>query len=239
MPVPIDTYSLRACIAPIFLTILPLLLAINLWAPKSVSLEVLSGSTIVSIALSVLAAQLGRHGKTKEPGLWQSWGGPPTTRFLRHRDTQFNPIRRARCHKNLEKCIPEIHMPTAQEEIENPLAADQVYEMFTRYLIDRTRDKKRYPLIFKENVNYGFLRNLWGLKGVGIFISGLSLIGSGFYGCLQWVNHKTVAPEALIMGGLCLLAVLLWIFWVKPDTIRIPAEAYAERLLEFCENMNS
>lgn len=167
-----------------------------------------------------------------------SYDEPPTTQFLRHSDTQFNPIRRARCHKNLQANIPDLQLPTLEQEKNNPEHADNAYEACIRYLIGKTRNSAAYPLIYKENINYGFLRNLWGLKPFGVLISFVGLIVSAFYIRYEWINLVKFTTESVTVAILCLITLGIWIFWVSPKRVRVAAEAYAERLLEYCEQMD-
>ncbi|MDD5013762.1 MAG: hypothetical protein PHW73_01495 [Atribacterota bacterium] len=182
MNIQLDIYTIEARLCPVFLVILPVLISINLWAPETSKFQFGFSSIIFSLAISLFGAQFGRNwGKLKEIKLWKSWDGPPTTRFLRHRDMQFNSIRKMRCHGIFHDLIPNINIPTMEEEMSDPLKADQIYEACTRFLIAKTRDTKKFSLLYKENINYGFLRNLWGLKPLGIVLSLLSLVNCGYF----------------------------------------------------------
>ena len=237
MNIHLDTYTIEARLCPVFLVILPVLITINLWAPEPSKFQFGFSSIIFSLAISFFGAQFGRNwGKLKEIKLWKSWDGPPTTRFLRHRDMQFNSIRKMRCHGIFHDLIPYINIPTIEEEMSDPLKADQIYEACTRFLIAKTRDTKKFSLLYKENINYGFLRNLWGLKPLGIVLSSLSLINCGYFLWIEW-NNKKILPETIILTLIILCILILWVTWVRPAIVKIAAEAYAERLLECCENI--
>ena len=233
-----DSYTRYARIAPVFIVLLPLGISVAVWFPGEDILAKMSIMTLAPVLLAVLAAQFGRHwGKEKEKSLWQSWGGAPTTQFLRHRDTTFNPIIRARCHKKLQELLPDCAMPSSEMEERNPRRADQVYEVCTRFLRTQTRDKKRFPLVYKENIQYGFLRNLWGMKWLGLTFVLIGLIACGIRAWSIWEKLESIPLELVVGSLLCLACSVLWIFWISPDTIRIAANAYAERLLETCEQL--
>src|SRR5262249_34016597 len=124
---------------------------------------------------SVLLGQLGRHsGQRKELRLFELWGGTPTTERLRHNGAK-NPTVLDRTHKKL-KTLMRTTLPTVAEESADPAAADEVYEACIRFLRDETRDRGKFNLVFEENCNYGFCRNLWGLKPLGITVSVLGLV---------------------------------------------------------------
>jgi len=231
-----DSYTIQARVAPIFIVIFPLIIIFATIAPKALAFQTIAGSTIVSMAFSFLGAQFSRDlGKTKELKLWQDWGGAPTTQILRHRNIEYNSIRRDLIYNKLQPMIPEVVLPSPEFEKENPEKADQIYETFVRHLIIKTRDKKEYPLVFKENVNYGFLRNLWGLKAYGITISLIGIIISSVYAGFEWLTYKSVLTDFLIVFMLSSCYLLMWIFWMKPKRIKVAAFAYAERLFECCE----
>jgi hypothetical protein len=235
-----DEYNLKARVAPVFVVLIPAILATAAWAPEALSLKLGSLATAVSVGFSMLIAQFGRNsGKQKEQGLWDSWGGPPTTQLLRHQNTRFNQVLRQRYHSRLRELRADLRMPTAEEEARNPGAADQVYGAAPRYLIGGTRDTKKFPLIFKENVNYGFLRNLWGLKPFGLIVAGVGLSAC----TLQiWLVYRAGHLISASAGGGALISfalLLTWLFWVTPNTVSVAADAYAERLFEACEQLSA
>ena len=160
-----------------------------------------------------------------------------TTQMLRHRRTDGNPVMRQSYHACIERLFPDLNIPTSEEENANPQAADRVYEAATKKLIAATRDRDRFPLIYKENVSYGFRRNLWGLRPLGLILS----IGGAVICLVRWLlwTDPGTAPaqnvDWFLACGACLVMTILWVFWIKRSWVRIPAEAYAERLFESCE----
>jgi len=205
----LDTYNLRARVAPVFVVSIPAIFAIAACAPQALSLKLGSAATAVSIGLSMFVTQFGRNfGKRKEAALWESWGGPPTTQLMRHRNSQFNPVLRSRYHAHLQRLCQNIRIPTAEEEARDPNSADQIYSALTRFLIGATRDTKRFPLVFKENINYGFLRNLWGLKPFGLVISVLGASTCTFRLWIVYLDVRLILP-ASVVGLLISFALLL------------------------------
>lgn len=238
MNVKFDEYIVKARMFPVFIMLFPLFLALISFSSKIVSTFTIGRSLLVLLALSFVGAQFSREkGKKIEAGLWESWGGAPTAQLLRHSYTGFASMRRMRIHRVLQMMLPDIEIPTPEKEKKHPEFADQIYETCTRHIIARTRDTKRFPLIYKENINYGFLRNLLGIKPYGIIVSIISLfillLKIGF----EWVKDKQVSIELLIMAIVVLCVMMLWILWVKPERVKIAAFAYAERLFEYCETV--
>lgn len=232
---------------PVLLLILPIVLAICvlviiLAGDLNVFIR-LGGGALVgllsSFGLTSLLEQFGRdQGKNKEPQLWASWDGAPTTQMLRHRDTKMcNPTMRKRYHEKLRKLVPNMHLPTPEEEARDPAGADNVYEAYTRYLINQTRDTEKFPLIFEENINYGFRRNLWGMRPAGIAIALLGIAVALCATYLAWVRNDLLW---LVAMGTTLINICLAVWWVVRITVAwvfIPAKAYAERLLEACDSL--
>ena len=68
--------------------------------------------------------------------------------------------------------------PTEQEEEANLSWVDTKYEEAVTSLREATWDTSRFPLVFAENANYGFRRNLWGLKPIGALIAAVLVMVS-------------------------------------------------------------
>jgi hypothetical protein len=84
---------------------------------------------------------------------------------------------------------------------------------------------------FAENCNYGFRRNLWALKPLGLSIGALSIMAS-ISAILFGQGQMDVAVSAGLLNFLVLFA---WSRLIDGDWVRIAGDAYAERLLEACE----
>src|SRR5258708_1403854 len=158
-----DHYSFRARLQPALLTLLPAALGVFAWTgpgEKWVSaLWTLFGTAGGTYFLAMVARN---RGKQIEPALWRSWGGAPTTQLLRHSGSA-NPVMRERWHKYLSRLLSK-SFPTPEDETGDPVSADNLYAAGVKILIDKTRDTKAYPLVYKENVQYGFCRNLYAMR---------------------------------------------------------------------------
>jgi hypothetical protein len=230
-----DHYSFRARLQPALLTLLPAEIGIFAWTGPGVkwqsALWTLFGTLGGTFFLAILARNLG---KQIEPGLWLSWGGSPTTQLLRHAGPG-NPVLRERWHKFLSKLLGK-PLPTQAEELADPKAADEIYIAGVKLLINKTRDVKKFHLLYKENVQYGYCRNLYAMRLMGL---SFSLFGSA--ACLAAGLWNAHVGDPKIYPWVCLAADLIflawWVFVIKPAWVRVPAFAYAERLLESVENL--
>jgi hypothetical protein len=101
------------------------------------------------------------------------------------------------------------------------------YEAATRVLIQRTRDKEKHHVLFQELIDYGFRRNTWGLKIVGLSVLIASLVFSAILCVLKYrFTYNTLAT------GSFLLLLAGWTFVVTPDWVYRAANTYAERLFD-------
>ncbi|PKN30965.1 MAG: hypothetical protein CVU64_01025 [Deltaproteobacteria bacterium HGW-Deltaproteobacteria-21] len=231
----LDEYSVKARLRPALLIALPLLFATLSLFPAGIT----GLSTIVSLFVwagaSILLSQMGREwGKRKEPGLYADWGGQPSIRMLRHRDAANKRIL-ARYHAKLERLIPDVRIPTAEMEKDDPKGADDVYDACCAFLRAKTRDRKVFPLIFEENVNYGFRRNLWGMRPLGIIASLSGIVVIGTVVIVHYISDPSIPRLLCLYGIIDALLLLSWLLVFNKAWVKTAADAYASRLLEGCE----
>ncbi|MGP1385920.1 MAG: hypothetical protein ACTS2F_20340 [Thainema sp.] len=252
-----DDYNRKARLAPALLVSLPIALTIIAFFPN----HVWSWGGVVSLlawfGILKLLAQLARDmGKAKEEELYTVWGGKPTTSFLRYRNTR-NKINLARQHRKLF-ALTKQPMPNESEELANPDLADQIYDTCTQFLLSKTRDHSKFFLIYEENCNYGFRRNLLGMKSLGIITSSIGVFFIGAQ-CVYKIELLSIFAtwqiDSLVQAGAnlqfsncpplsiaCLLVsfflLITWLLWINSDWVKIAADAYAIRLLESSENLS-
>lgn len=233
-----DRYSLNARIYPVLILMLPIIvIGLSYSIEYKNYLQVLS-SLGVTAALTYFLSNLGRdRGKLKEPKLWDKWGGMPSVQLLSSNNNQIDKYTKTKYINKLMILSPIENLSdiaVVDNEFKN-----EIYRSWTKYLIAKTRDTKKYPLVFKELISYGFRRNLWGLKGLSIALLTLIILGNYLYqatnlGFSNFLNY----PIPFYMSELILFIILtVWIFWITENWIKIPAFAYAEKLLESIETL--
>lgn len=233
-----DPYERKARVTPGLLVVLPILVPLlcvyGSKHPMLTAVATLLGGCGGIYALGSVAR--GR-GKQLEEQLVKSWGGMPTTIALRHSDRFLDSVTKARYHQAIQSKLG-IEMPTSDDEATDPSKADDTYVGATKRLRELTRSNK--TLLLKENIAYGFHRNMLAMKPIGILTS---LIGFG-YGLFigkvinlssPFLNLAKIADLGLASGltlavSLALLAV--WIFYFNEPAVRRVGFAYAERLFE-------
>jgi hypothetical protein len=88
----LDPYELKARIAPGLILMLPFLAAATYAAPVLSSWSLFAAGSVCTLALLYgLSLVVRVRSKAIEPHLWDAWGGPPSTRFMRYRDSTFGP----------------------------------------------------------------------------------------------------------------------------------------------------
>ena len=190
----IDAYTVRARIYPPLLALLPLIVFGIVWFGHNPELSPGLLSILVICGGTYLLSQLGRDaGKRKEAELFRKWGGMPSIRLLRYSQSENKTSRTALPCSPLSTLLPKLKLPEEKEETDNPARADEAYATACRYLRENTRNKHEFHVLHEENANYGFRRNLWGLKPVGIGVACLMVglpIWTGSNLCRRYLTSE-------------------------------------------------
>lgn len=230
-----DTYARRARFYPALLVVSPVSLLVVALFPFAPQWWSKLGALLTASGLPFLALQFGRQaGKRKEPELFIRWGGKPTTILLRHRGNP-NPVALARRHHQLE-AILGVGLPSPEDEEADPAGADAAYDSAVEALRERTRDQERFPLVFEELCGYGFRRNLWGHRPLGIALSIAGFLGA--MGALLvglTTGLSILAPAVASAAFIDALIIAIWLRMVTPEWVGQAAFAYAERLIASAE----
>ena len=226
----LDPYSTYARAFPVYITIAPIALILFAILPEGFDWKLGGAASIILVPLSYLCKQIGGDlGRKRESALWVKWDGPPTTRFLRHSNNEFNTNTRNRIHDKLRRL--GLYVPSQEEQNQNPQEADDFYESCVDELRRRTRDTDRFHLVFKGLKEYGFRRNIFALKPYGLTLTVLAFCICLVIGYDDWSTEKLsglVLVPALIDLGL----IVVWLIWFTEKGVRLTADRYARFLLE-------
>ena len=225
---------MQARLLPMFVLLLPLGLLLLAWYPTtSVWLDALEALGL-PIVLTALLSQLGRDlGKKKEPALFMEWGGMPTDRILSFSKTFLDGATFARYRTKLSTLLLSVQFLDEAQELAAPDAALQVFRTCTNFLREKTRDHGKFALVFAENVNYGFRRNLWAMRAAGVTISAIATIGAAVPILLMPENPISPLEVVAIVVNACLL--VFWLLRINKNWVRVTAEEYAKQLFAACE----
>lgn len=233
-----DRYSLQAQVVPSLIAVLPIALTLLAWFPKAENAAKPLIAIFVCTGAILLAAHLSREaGKSCERQFIERWGGWPTTLFLRYSDKTVDALTKSRYHAKLQRLVPDITLPTPAQELANPVDADAKYSSCANYLRAQTRAKSQFPLVFAENLSYGFRRNLLGVKPFAVPVS-LVCVGAIGWRAVNQVQSPSGLSLAtgLSLGGTVLLTVI-WLLVIRVPWTRQAAERYALRLLESIDQL--
>jgi len=229
----INKYELNARIYPIIITLLPvLIIGIYFSIDYQNIYSALGGIGLITL-LSFVFGQLGRDkGKRAEKKLWKEWGGAPTTQILRLTDDVLDTHTTKKAHQTLNERTNIGLANMVDIEASDESQADEIYEAWCNYLRKETRDTSKYKLLFQENISYGFRRNLWGIKHIGLILVAISMIIITLHSYLNHQLLETTNYSLWVSGILLIVLLLFWLIVVTKDWIKIVAFAYAERLIE-------
>jgi len=232
-----NEYARNARLKPALLVSLPVaLLAMTFGLKSSVLVGALFGP-LTAVGFTYLLAHLTRDfGVKKQPELFRNWDGKPSVTKLRHRDASLNPHTRERYHEKAAELLGK-RLPTAADEESNPAAADLLYEAYSNLLLECTRDTKKFRLLFEELISYGFRRNLFALKSLGLCLCAFCLLAEMV--ALGHAVRKGIGgvETTAVFAALDSFLMVCWWFWIRTDWVRRAADAYADRLLAASENL--
>lgn len=230
----IDRYVLGARVAPVVVVAFSLFLAVSAWIPFSQwPVKLLGGGVFLAIGAFVLAQLTRDAGKRIEPELWASWDGPPSVRMLRHRDTTMAGGSKSQIHRRLVELGIVDHMPTGDDERQDPDAADAIYRTCSDWLRRKALELKAkapFDVVHSENIFYGFRRNLLGIKVYGLVVTGAVLaITAGAF----WSGRRPyIELCAILLVGVYLL------LGVNAAAVKRAADEYAKRLLDAVQSVS-
>ena len=224
----LDRYTFTARVAPVVIVALAVPLAVGAWIPLSDwPVKMFGIATVLAIAGFAVSFLARDAGKALQGPLWASWGGPPTVQLLRHRNAIISAGSKAGLHQHLVALRIVDRLPSPAEEADDPFAADDKYLTCSDWLRRKALElkaKSPFDVVHGENINYGFRRNLLGIRKYGLMLIIPSFLVAGaaaFYG-----RHP-----AAELSGIAVLAAYL-IFGINEAAVRRSAFDYSQRLLD-------
>lgn len=239
-----DHYDISARIKPAFFAVLPLAATIAVWWPDAKQLGGAILTFLVTFgAIGFFSNHISNTGNQLQVRLFSEWGGAPTTALLRFADPVLDSYTKERYHRRLEAMIPGFKMPTPEQEKGSPENADARYASAANYLREHTRDKNKYPMVYADNVAYGFARNLLVMKRLGV---AAALTGAAVNTVLLYLEIAAYLTQpvrtlntqvlfALATTVVCFGMLWLFAFVIDSQHVRGRAERYAKSLLAVCD----
>ncbi|SEM00762.1 hypothetical protein SAMN04515665_1262 [Blastococcus sp. DSM 46786] len=181
---------------------------------------------------TVIALVVRRIGRWREPGLLTRWGGYPTTSALRLTDPDADPVARERRRAALEKLYGH-PLPTAEEEVAEPVRSTQrIRDAERRLRAKAAAHAGSSPLLASENRAYGFMRNTWALKPLGLVLA----VAACAVACFLGVDRGWT-PSLAMAAGWSAVVTVAWLTFFRPAVIHAVAKDYAERLFDVLDQL--
>jgi hypothetical protein len=240
-----DPYERKARLFPGLLVALPLAMTVLFLVGSVEPLLKVALSLMVSCGMPFLLSSIARDaGKRVEARLFIKWGGMPSTQLLRHSDGHFDAHTKRRYHETLASGI-KVSLPSPEDELANPLAADESYRAAGFWLRSQTKNTKEFPHVFRENIAYGFRRNATGLKHVGFFMALfclLALLAKPVFRALSTDNFLEVfiSGIGLLQTVSIIVSAIFMIVWAtcfSERSLRRAGHDYADRLIRSCDDI--
>lgn len=226
-----DHYEVRARLYPGLLVLLPVLLGgIALGADEMPVVSTALGVVVAAGGPFVLTSVVRERGNATQTRLFAKWGGPPTTQLLQLTEEGSDLVverRRARIEK-----VTGVRLPTKVDLENDPGATREKYAEAVATIRSLTRDQNRFPLVYGENVNYGFARNCRGVRSLGIGTSVLAGAACASAAGLIATDQLGNVSLGLSVAGLAAAAVccLCWMMLATDGWVRTAAGRYAREL---------
>jgi hypothetical protein len=221
----LDPYELKARIAPGLILALPVLADVVYATPVLTSWPLFAASSVCTLALLYgLSIVVRALGKAVEPRLWHEWGGPPSTRLMRYRDTTFGTDLKRSIQKALVKKF-STRLLTPEEESTKPEIADSLIIDAFRQVRQYLRQHDPRGLWFMHDIEYGFCRNLLGCRILWVLFSVSGAIFAAAHAVKTGTDPVNPASTIATLSLVC-AAYVGWV--ILPDATKRTADAYAE-----------
>jgi len=240
-------YIINARLKPAFFVLMPIAITILAWCPEAQQLVGIVLTFLITFGvIAFLSNQVSNLGNQLQDKLFNDWGGAPTTILLRHSDDVLDAHTKQRYHKWLQSKLPDLIMPSPENEASNSNNADHIYASATNFLREYARSKAKYPMVYNDNVAYGFARNLLVLRPIGIGVALVSIVLNlvllffyFYYSEQSLQNFVENYLSMIIFGSLATIAsaglLFFYMFFINSIFVHGRAFRYAKSLLAVCE----
>lgn len=151
--------------------------------------------------------------------------------FLMPDDETLNPASKKRYYRILAE------IDQTFSDFQHPDTSKSFYqccESAVRYLREKTREN---PLVFEENINYGFYRTLYANKKTGILLCIVfGCLAAGYSRlCVESFVQIPIGNYIAFLSNIMLL--LFWTFGVNQRVLENTAKLYAKALLSTIDSL--
>jgi hypothetical protein len=224
-----DKYQRVARVYPALIIVAPAIVAAATTIPTLHTQTWTAHAVTVAILLALLFAFTNivrTCGRNLEPSLWNSWGGPPSTRMLLWSDATMSEAWKEKAHGVVKESVGiELHSKRKEshnQEEAKKLICDSFSQVKT--ILDLEKPGGRHQV---HNIEYGFCRNLMGACWLGMGLSAASAVWCGAFFLIERQERLPLVGLAVSLIW-CLLLLLARRIWL-PVSVKLCADRYAEK----------
>ncbi len=234
-----DHYTIHARFLPVFFISFPVVLTILAWYPDAKT--ILGGAITVLISfgvMSFLSNYVSNLGNNLQDKLYKDWQGEPTTLILQPNNDTLDKFTKLRYFKWINCHRPDLSLP---ESFESYISDDELTEKIrssVNFLREYTRDRKKNEKIYRDNVAYGFSRNLVALRYYGMLIC-IACISTSLFVINQQVKDEIPFRLDTLGVSSTLISLVFFIshvFILNHSFVKWRAYRYALSLFEVCDS---
>lgn len=226
-----DAYNLRVRFSVGLILITPIIISIYLLVPNASNFSFTVIILVLCFGACNLMMSLSRFLSRKAtskcfPGLM------PAQQMLMPEDDTLDPITKKRYHKFFSSKLNNLSFSKESATAVNSCKSA------VNWLISQTRDAEKFPLIKEETINFGFSKNLYGLKPLGISISSfLAILEIGTTVAKYHLKFGYVEYSGLIASAIISCTyTIVWIFLITKEWVKDSGYRYAKALLSACDS---
>ena len=209
----------------------PLIISIYLMVPKANNFSFTIIVMVIGFGLCNLMMSLSRFlGRKATSSCFPEL--MPAQQMLMPTDTTLDPITKKRYYEFFSSNLKNLSF------YEEPKTSANSCKTAINWLIAQTRDEEKFPLIKEEAINFGFSKNLYGLKYLGIFTSSFLTILE-VVAIVAKYNHQIGCVEYsnLIASAIVSFTfTIVWIFLITKEWVIYSGNRYARTLLSACDS---
>jgi phosphoglycerol transferase MdoB-like AlkP superfamily enzyme len=232
-----DAYSIRARLFPAIIAAAPALAALALlisW--KSFGLSNLVATLGILVLLFAIADFSRSRGRAIEGKLYAQHGGMPSISMFRRNDGIIDAGSKERYRAFLAGKLAVL-APSPADERADQAAADAFYVQCGNWLRQNTRDTKKFPILFGENVTYGFRRNLLGVKVLALCLNAIVVAVCAFIlWRLSWNSHTPQGSRTVVVLVVAAAHAAYMVLAVSRTAVWDAAKGYGRELILSCES---
>ncbi|KWT87423.1 MULTISPECIES: hypothetical protein [unclassified Variovorax] len=232
-----DAYSIRARMFPAIIAAAPALAALTLlisW--KTFGLSNAITTLGIPVLLWAIADFSRARGRAIEGKLHAERGGLPSITMFRRNDSTIDAGSKDRYRAFLAGELGAA-VPSQAEESADQAAADAFYIQCGNWLRQHTRDTKKFPILFGENITYGFRRNLLGVKAMALVLNLLVVaICAVIVWQTSWNFGTPLGNKTTVVLVVAAAHAVYMLLAVNPNAVWDASRAYGRELILCCES---